>query len=447
MSSPFPSLVAVVATLDTKGEEARFLKEQLAGRGLDARLVDVGVLGDPPFALEPGDVSRKQVAAAAGLRVEGLAGLRRDQAMAAMGQGAARVLQGWHREGRLAGVAGLGGNQGTAVAAMAMRPLPIGTPRVLVSTVASGNLRPYVGSADIAVMFSVADFLGGLHPISRGVLLRTAGLLAGMVEASRSGGVGPGSAPAADGPGHGPAGAGVAALTALGNTQATALRVIEQLRAAGWEVVPFHASGAGGTAMEGLMRQGFFGGVVELAPHELLGELFSDDIYAPVEPGRLKVAGELGLPQVVVPGGLEYFVFGPEESIPPRFRGRPIHHHNPYNTNVLATEEEMARVGEEVGRRLSAARGPAAFVDPLRGWSQVGSPGGPLHHPRGREAFRAALLSVLDRNRVHYEALDTTINDPALADRVAQLFLELCGTRAAGRRAGSGVRAVSEGVV
>lgn len=416
-----PRLVAVLATLDTKGEEAAFLRERLGGWGLDARLVDVGVLAEASVPLGGRDVPRREVAAAAGVSVEALPSLRRDRAMAAMGQGAARILQGWHAEGRLAGAIGIGGNQGTAIAAMAMRPLPLGLPRVLVSTVASGDLRPYIGSADIAVLFSVGDFVGGLNPLIRGVLARAAGMLAGMVEASQE----PLALVSSERP--------VVALTVLGNTHPAAVRILRELRQRGYEVVPFHASGAGGSAMEQLMRRGAFAGVVDLTTHELLGAVLGDDIYAPVEPGRLMVAGELGLPQVVAPGSLEYFVFGPESSVPPRYRGRAIHHHNPYNTNVRATPEELARAGEELARRLNAARGPVAFLDPLRGWSQIGSPGGPLWNPEGHAAFRAAFLGALDGSRVRYEVLDVAINDPAFADRVVETFVAL-HEEALGRR-------------
>ena len=404
--------VAVLATLDTKGEEAAWLRRSLAERGLPVRVVDVGILGEPSVPLEPDDVPRQEVARRAGLGLSEVARLRRDEAMAAMGRGAASVLAQWHREGHLLGAVGIGGNQGTAVAAMAMRELPIGTPRVLVSTVASGNLRPYLGFADIAVLFSVGDLLGGPNPLTRAVLARAAAMLAGMVE---QGSLQPARA----------AGKGLVALSALGNTHPAAERIVAGLRQLGWEVVPFHASGAGGSAMEQLMRQGWFRAVVDLTPHELVGEVFPEDIYAPVVPGRLAVAGELGLPQVVAPGGLDYLIFGTPDSVPPRFRDRPTHYHNPYNTNVQASPEEMALLGEEVARRLSRARGPVAFVDPLKGWSRIGSPGGPVHNPAGLQAFREAFWARVDRNRVRYRAVDCTINDPEFAEAVMETFREL----------------------
>lgn len=405
-------VVAIVATLDTKGEEAVFLQNWFCRRGYDARLVDVGTLGDAPLAAREPDVSRRRVAAAAGISPEAFAGMRRDEIMAAMGRGAAAVLRRWHDDGVLAGVIGLGGNQGTAIACTAMRALPIGVPKVMLSTVASGNLRPYIGSSDIAVVFSVGDLLGGLNRVTRGVLVRAAGMLAGMMEAAEAPADG-GSVPAV-------------AITAFGNTHPAVSRIMKELRRHGYEVVPFHASGAGGSAMEALVAEGVFRGVIDLTTHELIGEVFGDDIYAPVQPGRLTVAGRMGIPQVVAPGGLEYFCFGPEESIPPRYRGRPTHYHNPYNTNVRATAGELARLGEELARRLNESRGPVAFLDPLRGWSQVGSPGGPLWDPEGNEVLRRALRRALRLDRVRYVEVDAAINDPVFADEVVRVFLELC---------------------
>jgi uncharacterized protein (UPF0261 family) len=413
-----PPVVAVVATLDTKGAEADFLRAWFAGRGLVPRLVDVGTGGPPQCALGDTDVPRDRVAAAGGSSVTELPLLRRDMAMAAMGRGAGKVLRAWAEAGALAGALGLGGNQGTAIASLALRAVPVGIPKVMVSTVASGNIRPYVGASDIAMVFAVGDLLGGPNRLTRGVLVRAAGMLAGAIDAG-----GALDEPAGDAP---PA----VALTTLGNTHAAAVRIMGTLGGRGIEVVPFHASGAGGSAMEALIERGVFAGVIDLTPHELLGELFGDDIYAPVGVRRLSAAARRGLPLVVAPGGLDYFVFGPPEAVPAHYAGRPTHYHNPYNTNVRAAPDELARVGRVLAERLNEATGPAAFLYPLRGWSEIGREGAPLWDRAGNEALRVAVTEGLRRDRVGYAEVDAALNDPAFADAMAAAFLDLSRARA-----------------
>lgn len=427
--------VAVVATLDTKGLEAAFLREQFAARGLAARLIDVGVAGTPQCALQDGDVFREQVAEAAGTTLEALAAARRDQAMAAMGRGAGEILRRWVADGTIAGVIGLGGNQGTAMACMAMRALPLGLPKVVVSTVASGDMRPFVGASDIAVVPALADLLGGPNRVTAGVLRRAAAMLEGMLNA--------GDVPAppvaeTPVPEAGPQASGAlrpaVALTALGNTHGAAARIMDALAARGLEVVPFHASGAGGAVMERLVDAGAFVGVVDLTTHELLGEVCTEDIYAPPEGQRLRAAGRRGLPQVVAPGGLDYFVFGPPESVPPRFRGRRTHYHNPYNTNVLAVAEERASVARLLAERLNAAEGPTAFLYPLQGWSYIGQRGGTMWDPEAGEAFRRTLQAQLRTDRVRYLEVDAAINDPPFADEAIRTYCELVASSQAGTR-------------
>lgn len=416
--------VAIIATLDTKEDEARFLQARLRGYGHEPRLVDVSTRGRPRLPLAPVDATRERVAESAGVSLEALASMRRDEAVAAMGRGVRAILRTWLAGGDLGGAIGLGGHQGTAIAGLAMRALPVGFPRVLVSTVASGNIRPFIGASDIAVLFSVGDLLGGPNRITGPLLARAAGLLVGMMEAA--GASSAAGHPSASGSRAGPA----IAISALGNTHAAVTRVMASLRERAYEVVPFHASGAGGSAMEALVRDRVFDAVIDLTPHELVGEVLGDDVYAPVSPGRLTAAGEVGIPQVVAPGGLDYFVFGPEETVPARYRGRPIHHHNPYNTNVRATADELRRLGEVLAGRLNEAHGPTAFLYPLRGWSHIGQEGGPLWDPTANEALRAALRSRL-RPGIRYAEIDAPINAPSFADAVATVAHEFLSRREA----------------
>lgn len=410
--------IAIIATLDTKSSEAAFLRRRIEDRGWLATIIDVG-LGEAPEGLA--HYGADDVAHAGG--VESVDGLRqtarRDVAMRVMGEGAGKILLQRLEDGLLPGVIAVGGNQGTAIASIAMRALPIGPPKLIVSTVASGNVRGYVGDSDIAMFFSVGDLLGGPNPVIERVLEKAAAAVVGMAEAEEM-------APASP--------VKSIAITAFGNTHQAVVTAMRKLSEAGMSVVPFHASGACGSAMERLIRAGEMRGVLDLTTHELLGEIYPEDIYAPVRPGRLSAAGEMGLPQVVVPGGLDYFCFGAAETIPERLRGRPTHHHNPYNTNVRTSAEELRRVAELMAERLNAARGPVTVLVPSLGWSEVGSPGGLLHDPEANAAFVETLKQWL-HPRVIVDEMDATLNAPVFANLAAATMLELLEGR--GRKAGS----------
>ncbi len=393
--------IAILGTLDTKRDEVGFVKELIQSRGFVPTVMDVGPLG-PPVA-DP-DVSNEQIARLAGFELRAL--LRtpgRDQIMEAMGKGAGRCLLDRYEEGKVDGVIGVGGNQGTAIASMAMRLLPIGFPKLIVSTVASGNIRPYVGHKDIVMVFSVADLIGGPNPVTRSILSNAVGALLGMVE-------------------HGQeislrGGERTIAVSALGNTEPAASHAVRSLKERGFHVISFHASGAGGSAMEELMEAGLINGVLDLTPHELSEEVVGAGAYVPVRPGRLSVAGRLGIPQVVAMGALEYLCFGSRESIPLRMRRRKIYMHNPYNANVALSRKEMAEVGKTMAERLNEARGPASVFVPLKGWSVYGAEGGPLHDPAGYNGLLEALREHL-HPRIPIKEMDAHIND--------QFFVDAC---------------------
>jgi len=356
----------------------------------------------------PADVTRDKVAQAAGTTLDALRRKRRDEIMATMGKGAGHILADMLAQGQLHGVLALGGNQGTAIAAIALQQLPIGLPKLIVSTVASGNIRPYIGHKDITMMFSVADLVGGPNTVSRTILANATGAIWGMIKSTIP------IASSADRP--------VVAITAFGNTNAAVTRARLALVERGYEVIVFHASGACGSAMEELISQGRIHGVLDITPHELIGDIFGDDIYAPTSGHRLEAAGSAGIPQVVGTVGLDYFCFGPPESIPAKYRGRLTHYHNPYNTNVRTTIQEMALVGEVMAQRLNAAKGPVTVLIPTQGWSVVGSPGGPLYDPEANAAFIRSLLANI-RPPVEVRQLDCTINDPLYADTATEILL------------------------
>jgi uncharacterized protein (UPF0261 family) len=398
--------IAILATLDTKGAEVASMRGLLETLGYAATIIDIAPLGPPAIRA---DLANDEVARQGGWKLAELVRTgQRDRIMEVMGKGAGKLLSNLFSEGRIAGAIGLGGNQGTAVSAMAMRVLPFGFPKYLVSTVASGNIRPYVGDRDIGVVFSVGDFLGGTNPVTGPILTNAVAAVVGMAE-------------------HGTritakTGERTIAVTALGNTEPAASRAMKTLKERGFQAVAFHASGAGGSAMEDLIEEGLIQGVFDLTPHELTEEVVGAGAYQPVNPGRLTTAGKKGIPQVVSTGGLEYLCFGPRESIPIRLRKRKTYMHNPYNANVKASRKEMAEVGRVMAARLNTASGPTAVMVPLKGWSVYGAPGGVLHDGAGNRSLLKALRGHL-KEGIQVTEIDAHINDAAFVDACVEQLI------------------------
>ncbi len=410
--------VVILSTLDTKGAETAFLKETFEQRGLTPLLIDLGLLGPPEIAP---DISRGEVALAAQSSISRLLAEPREVAMAHMGKGAGHIVQRLCSEKRLSGVIGIGGNQGTAMSCLAMQAIPLGVPKVVVSTVASGDMRPYIGAKDIAVFFAVADLLGGPNPISRSVLSQAASALAGMIVWGEELIIAPGSP--------------LVAITALGNTNSAVTLCVKLLVAEGWRTVAFHASGASGTAMEELIDAGKIDAVLDITPHELVGDVLGHDIYRPVRPGRLTAACRRGIPQVVSTGGVDYYCLGPKATIPPDLQNRPTVMHNSLNANVMLNSEELSRLGKTMAERLNSSTGPVALVLPLRGWSHYGREGGPLWNPSGRSAFTASLKSTL-LPKVELLELDLHINEPPFAEVCVELLRKMLRGRRAEHQQG-----------
>ena len=386
--------IAILGTLDTKGSEVVFMRQLVEDRGYSATVIDLAPLEHAPIpGLPSEEVFRWK---APGPSSE------KEKIMEAMGAWATERLLSLYREGKIDGVIGLGGNQGSAVASMAMRGLPFGFPKYLVSTVASGNIRPYVGCKDIGVIFSVGDFLGGPNAVTRSILCNAVSAVIGMVEHGEKVTVDPAKR--------------TIAITALGNTEPAVRKAVRFFQEKGFQAIPFHASGAGGSAMEELIEEGIVDGVLDLTPHELTEEVVGAGAYLPVKPGRLKAAGTMAIPQVISTGGMEYLCFGPRESIPIKLRNRKIYMHNPYNANVKVSRREMAVVAETMAERLNGARGPVAILIPLRGWSIYGAKGGPLHDEAGYRIFLKTLRHHL-REGIVMEEVDAHINDPVFVDR------------------------------
>jgi uncharacterized protein (UPF0261 family) len=407
--------VVLVGTLDTKGHEYAYLRDRVREHGCDVVLVDAGILGQPLVAP---DVTREEVAAAAGADVRELAAAGdRGAAVETMSRGAAAVLLRLHDDGRLDGVASVGGSGNAALASYAMRRLPVGVPKLVVSTLASGDTRPYVGATDVTMTYSVVD-IAGLNRISERILANAAGAIAGMAKAT---------VPARE------AARPLLAASMFGVTTDCVTRARGRLEELGYEVLVFHQTGTGGESMEELARAGFVTGMLDVTTTELCDELVGGVL--PAYPERLEVAGELGIPQVVSLGALDMVNFGPFETVPEQFRGRKLYRHNPTITLMRTTPEECSELGRRIARKLNAATGPTALFIPLRGVSAIAVEGQVFHDPAADESLFDALREDLDPSRVEVHELELDVNDERfaleMANRLDELYREWSRARVA----------------
>lgn len=385
--------IAVLGTLDTKGLEHAHVAERIRAAGHEPLLIDVGT--GPPPQVAPA-ISRDEVAAAGGIDLATVVGRGdRGECVAAMSRAAPLLLARLHRDGRIAGVIALGGGGGTAIASAAMRPLPLGFPKLIVSTLASGNTAAYVGTSDIVMMPAVVDVCG-LNRISRTILARAAGAICGMVEAP--------IATAADRP--------LVVASMFGNTTQCIEAAVPLLEAAGYEVLVFHATGTGGRTLESLVGSGLVAGVLDVTTTELADELVGGVLSA--GPERLDAAARLGVPAVIAPGCLDMVNFGSPPTVPARFAGRRFYAHNPQVTLMRTTPQEAADLGRLLAAKANASRGPVSVLLPRRGISVISAAGGPFHDAAADAALFDAIGAGL-RPDIPCVSLDMTINDPAFA--------------------------------
>ena len=397
--------VVLVGTLDTKGAELAFVRDLIRAEGLQTRVIDGGSLGPPGFAP---DFDRESIFRRAGTTFEEVAARGdRGAAVARAAEGVAAVVADLEAHGEVDGILAIGGSAGTTIGTAAMRILPFGRPKVMVSTLASGQMRPYVGGSDIAVFHPVAD-LAGLNRLTRTALANAAAALVGMLRAR--------PLPPDDG-------RPLVAATMFGVTTPCVDRARRRLDAAGSEVLVFHATGVGGQAMEGLIRDGAIAGVLDLTTTELADELVGGLLSA--GPDRLGAAARRGIPQVVSVGALDMVNFGPMATVPDRFAGRLLHAHNPNVTLMRTTAAENRALGALLCAALSAATGPAVLLLPLRGISALDAPGRPFHDPDASSALFGAIKEGAAGFPGHVRLIvrDEHINDPAFADAAADLLL------------------------
>jgi uncharacterized protein (UPF0261 family) len=396
--------IVVLATLDTKGHEAQYLREQIERVGDKALVVDVGVVGRPAAKA---DITREEIAEAGGTPLaQLLENPTREVAAPIMADGATKIVTDLAAEGKVHGIVAMGGTQGTTLATKVMRALPYGFPKVMVSTMASGNVAPWVDIKDITMMFSVTDILG-LNPVTRKVLANAAGAACGMADVDVT--LERGEKP-------------LVAVTTVGITTQGAMKAIEVLEAGGYETIVFHAIGPGGRAMEQMMKEGIIGAVLDYSTIEVSNEMH-DALLAGGEE-RLTTAGKLGIPQVLCPGAIEVLVFNEPETVPEKYRGRTLIRHSPQITDLRLNKEEMAEVGREVARRLGHTRGEAIFMIPTTGYDSYAVEGMGFYDPEADAAFVAELKANLPDNFRVIER-DTHIEDPAFATEAAELLISL----------------------
>ena len=395
--------IALLGTLDTKGDEHAFVAEQVRSRGHRTLLIDVGT--DQPPRITP-DIPREEVARLANIDLAAITSRHdRGECVAAMAGAAAIILAKLQAEGRIDGVISLGGGGGTAIATAGMRALPLGFPKLMVSTLASGNTAQYVGVKDIVMFPSIVD-VAGINRISRTILTRAAGAICGMVEAK---------APAPDA-----AEKPIVVASMFGNTTDCVQHAKSLVESAGFEVLVFHSTGTGGRTMESLIESGMVAGVLDITTTEWADELLGGVLGA--GPTRLDAAAKTSTPAVVAPGCLDMVNFGPRETVPAKFSARRFYQHNPQVTLMRTTPEECAELGRILAEKVNAYRAPVTVLLPLRGISIISAEGGAFHWPEADAALFGAIKKHL-RPGIPLVELDCAINAPIFAEACAHALL------------------------
>ena len=399
-------VIGFIATLDTKGPEAEYVKGEIEKRGMSVLLIDSGTRGVPHVK---GDVTREEIAAAAGTTVDAIAGLGRGEANVKSQVGLRKIVKGLYESGKMQGVLAIGGGDGALLATAAMRELPLGVPKMLVTPIAQGQERfgPYVGKSDITIMHSVIDILG-VNRISKKIFDLAVGAICGMVDVDLSF-----AKPTAK----------AVAVTMYGNTTPAVMVAKGLLERRGIEVVTFHPNGTGGKAMEDLVEDGMFDGVLDMTTHEITDHLFKG--HHAGEADRLTAAGRKGVPQLVVPGCVDFILGGPMDTLPPEYQARKTYFFNPAVTLVRTTREEIVTVANVMAGKLNQATGPTTLMIPLKGFSMYAVPGGKMYDPEGDRAFIDAVTRGIDPGKADVVTVDAHINDPVFATRAVEKLVEM----------------------
>ena len=403
--------ILLVATLDTKGEETEYIKKIIESMGHKVIIADDGILDKPQIKA---DISRQEIASAAGSSIEALVSQRDEgKASEVMGNGLLKIVKKLCEDKKIDGIIAIGGSFGTTTASTVLKALPVGFPKVMVSTMASRDVRPYVGVKDIAMIYSVTDIFG-LNRISRKVLANAAAAVSGMASVKIP--------KTAEKP--------LVAISLTGEQFIAATMIKKILESKGYEVVTFHAVGSGGKGLEELVRSGeISGGVIDLAIQEVYSNLFDPGGMFDPGPDRLEAAGEVGVPHIVAPGCADFMSF-PAGNVPQKFKGHKSHMHNPSLIVVKTERDEVLKLAETLSKKINKGKGPRAMVVPTEGFSRydkVDSPAG-FYDPQTRKEFLVELKKRIDPS-VRYVEVNAHINDPKFADTIAKVFLELRGTK------------------
>lgn len=403
--------IAIVGTFDTKGKEYLYLKQLIEALGCGTLTINTGVF-EPQFVP---DISNEEVAWAAGEDIREIAARKdRAYATAAMARGVEALVAELYRDGKFDGIISFGGSGGTSLATPAMRALPIGVPKVMVSTMASGDTSTYVGTSDIVMMPSVVD-VAGLNSISTTIFRNAAAAVVGMTTLT-------GAMPEKE-----LSAKPIIAATMFGVTTPCITMAKDYLESCGYEVLVFHATGTGGKTMEALIRNGFISGVLDITTTEWCDELFGGVLNAGED--RCEAAALGGIPTVMSVGALDMVNFGPYDTVPNQFSGRNLYRHNPTVTLMRTTAEENKKLGEKLAEKLNLSTGAAALMLPLRGVSMIDVAGGPFYGPEEDKALFDALRTHVDRQRVELIELDTDINSELFALSAAKKLVELIETK------------------
>lgn len=396
--------VAVLGTFDTKGKELKFIKECIEEHGLKTLCINTGVF-EP--VVEP-DISSAEVAAAVGADINAIVE-KRDRATATevLAKGTEKLIPQLYAEGKFDGIISIGGSGGTSLATPAMRQLPLGVPKVMVSTMASGDVSPYVGTSDIVMIPSVVD-AEGLNDISKVIFSNAANAVVGMVQNRKE--------IESDGK-------PLLAATMFGVTTPCVKAAEDYLHEQGYDVLVFHATGTGGKCMEALIDQGFIKGVLDLTTTEWCDEVVGGVLNA--GPGRLTAASKNGIPQVVSVGALDMVNFGPMDTVPAQFKDRNLYKHNPTVTLMRTTADELKSIGHEIATRLADATGKTTLMLPLKGVSMIDVEGQPFYDAEADKVLFDTLRTELADSNVEIVELDTDINDKEFAVAAAKKLISL----------------------
>ncbi|MBC8389959.1 MAG: Tm-1-like ATP-binding domain-containing protein [Actinobacteria bacterium] len=397
--------IAILGCMDTKGQEYAFIKRYIKKEGLETLVIDIGIIGK---ALLKPDITKKEIADAAGKNFDKLIKnvSTREEFTSIMSEGAKKIVTKLASDGRIDGIISCGGTQGTTMATNSMRALPVGFPKVMVSTIASGNTLNFVGIKDITMINSVADILG-LNRITRKILREAAGAICGMVKISAMEDIGGGS---------------LIAITNVGITTPGTVKAKEVLEKSGFETVVFHAVGTGGMAMESIIKEGQINAVLDFATIEVIQEMCGGILAS--KPERMTNAAKMGIPQVICPGGISCNTFSPHESIPQRLKNRRYVRHNPMFTNVQNNAEEFKALAIEQAKRVNPSKGPVKWFIPMKGFCSYSIKGQPFYDPEANNIYVETLKKEL-REDIPVNVLDLDINDPIFATKVAESLIDM----------------------